>query len=279
MAFPQEKKELAEFLNEFMPKLEEKAERPQRVIQQVLFRTQKEPSVAKELFELILKSDSPIPSGEEVARVDNLIVNHPVLSMTSNHPQEEPNKSEESNSSSSNRSSKPHRILGIIFVIAVGIVWFISTRENPENLQNTPDNGSLQSCKKQIEEANKAILVLDKIRLENVINEMKICQRQETDNLSPEFYQKLYDAQYSYAIDLLANNATQAEDIKKAVKVLCEIPKYYYEQTNKIPWFRRWSNKYQTNQFNFEKWLDEEFFGAESTNQCPAADFLKRQLD
>lgn len=71
----EERKKLTEFIEKVMPKLVEKAERPQRLIQQVLNYTKGEgPVAAQRLFEFVVsRSDSLIIAGEESRYVERLI--------------------------------------------------------------------------------------------------------------------------------------------------------------------------------------------------------------
>jgi len=164
---------------------------------------------------------------------------------------------------STNSNSALHLLVAILFgaaVFALAVPQFRRQLPSVDNYLNGCDNNLLQK-------ADNAIFLGELEQLQLVIIELASLQERSSEALDARCETKLYDAKYTYAIQLAA---TQSENLLPVVELLCQIPSQYYENKNIKPWFIRWSNMFQTTNFpqQLQQYLD--------FHDCPAAVYLNR---
>jgi chemotaxis protein histidine kinase CheA len=170
-----------------------------------------------------------------------------------------------------NSTSALHLLVAILFgavVFAVAAPQFRRQLPLVDNYLNGCDNNLLQK-------ADNAIFLGELEQLQLVIIELASLQERSraagaaapSEALDVRCETKLYDAKYTYAIQLAA---TQTENLLPVVELLCQIPSQYYENKNIKPWFIRWSNMFKTTNFpqQLQQYLD--------FHDCPAAIYLNR---
>lgn len=160
-------------------------------------------------------------------------------------------------------NSALHLLVAVVFgavVFAVALPQFRRQLPLVNNYLNSCDNNLLQK-------ADNAIFLQESKQLQAVINELANLQQQAPEALDTRCETKLYDAKYTYAIQLAA---TRAENLLDAVELLCQIPSQYYENNQIRPWFIRWSNMFKNTDFSqqLQQYLD--------SHNCPAAIYLNR---
>ncbi len=164
---------------------------------------------------------------------------------------------------STKSTSALHLLVAILFgavVFAVAIPQFRRQLPLVDNYLNGCDNNLLQK-------ADNAIFLGELEQLQLVIIELASLRQRSSEALDVRCETKLYDAKYTYAIQLAA---TQSENLLSAVELLCQIPSQYYENRSIRPWFIRWSNMLKTTNFpqQLQQYLD--------FHDCPAATYLNR---
>jgi chemotaxis protein histidine kinase CheA len=164
---------------------------------------------------------------------------------------------------STNSTSALHLLVAILFgavVFAVAAPQFRRQLPLVDNYLNGCDNNLLQK-------ADNAIFLGELEQLQLVIIELASLRQRSSEALDVRCETKLYDAKYTYAIQLAA---TQSENLLPVVELLCQIPSQYYENKNIKPWFIRWSNMLKTTNFpqQLQQYLD--------FHDCPAATYLNR---
>ncbi|MEM6255291.1 MAG: hypothetical protein AAF821_20450 [Cyanobacteria bacterium P01_D01_bin.156] len=121
-----------------------------------------------------------------------------------------------------------------------------------------------------LQEADLRDAVLAKVSLEPIQMQRSIerlLKLQGQKQLSTQCQSVLYDLQYSYGIYVSAGTYSNPLD---AAQYLCQIPELYYKKRNSVPWFSRWSNLYERDDFAaaLTDYVEQ--------NPCPSYGFLNR---
>lgn len=242
-----------------------------RLIRQILAKTKGDIKATQAYCQQVLNSSRNLSQNQEINLEDLIDENFAAENYLTRNNIEHQKEVKNFNASQQDlrdyqvfTTSKFKSFWTVFFLLVSFVAIFFTAKKSPNIASsNTYSNIAIFCPTKLIETAQTGIKNRDEALLIKAIADFKDLKQQQGNLLGLECEQVFWETQFIYAIDFLASQGQR----KKAVKNLCEISTKYFQNTEVIPWFTRWSN---TNP-NFSQWLTQY----KANNSCPVARYLE----